>query len=145
MLLQSKKIVRFTYIRTLFLALLIPLFFMGARTYYLCSKLYESQSCKEAINLIIQNKQTFLFLHKYNQLQEKIKSYFYEAPKKSYYEALSDWVEARIMDHIEAHDDVQSVDDLPCLERSAIKSLDMGSYCGDLYQRIMCYITGAER
>jgi hypothetical protein len=143
MIANTKKFSYFLLKRFFFIFTLSVLF-ITCRTHYLCNKLYEFETCRESIDFMIQHKTTFLMIYKFNRLQESIKSHFYGQPKRSYYEALSDWVEARIMDHIERKDAIRSVNDLPWLERNAIKALDGSSWVSRIYQQILSYITGAR-
>lgn len=140
-----KNIFHISYTKVLCLLLLTIIIFFTIRTQYLYDKINTFETCRESINFMIQHKTTFLLIYKFNHFREYIINYFYEPPKKSYYEALASWVEERIMTHIEHHDNVATIDDLPWIERSAIKALDGSSYLSTLYQRFLYYITGAQR
>lgn len=132
----------FSYKKIIFILLVLPLLFFIGRTYYIYQKSLSIPRYHDAINYVIKHKPTFVALYKIKPYQEKLSAFFYgPGPKKTTAEKLADWVEARIMYAIIHHEKIESVSDLPYLERSVIKALDGSSYINKLYQDALYYMT----
>ena len=135
-----------------------PILLIGARVYYLQCKAQTFESCADAINFTLQHKTVFWYLYQYNKMQEERSKPVAEAPiknkkkkarrtkdKKPISERLTNWLSERIIYHIETNSTIKTIDDLPMLERSVIKSLDGASYMGKLYQRLLYYVTRTQK
>ncbi len=135
----------FAYKAIILIFFILPLGVMGGRTYYIYQKSGSFARYHDSINYIIQHKSTFVALYTIKPYIEKISILFSgKQTKKTTAEKLADWVEARIMYAIMHHEKIESVSDLPCLERSVIKALDGSSYLNKLYQDALYYLTRAK-
>ena len=147
------------------LLILLPIVVIGARTYYLYNKIQTFETYKEATNFLIQHKTTFLWLYKTRDLRANITNFFYsksaeiadeivkttkkkrkkQGPKKPpISDRLADWLEARVMDHLANNAKIESFQDLPRLERAAIRTLDGTSYLSKLWQQAFYYTAVQE-
>lgn len=119
------------------------------RTYYLYQTFQAMPTYRESIDFMLQHKTTFLILYKLKPWQEKINDYFYppkltrkgKPVKKPVSERLANWLEARIMHHIERNDNIRTFQDLPRLERMVLRSLDGSSYASKMSQQTLYYLT----
>lgn len=132
----------FAHKKIILILFFMPLMIVAGYTYYVYRTFLSIPRYDDATNYLIQHKNTFIALYSLKPYSEKISALCYRpASKKTRVEKLADWVEARIMYAIMNNDNIQSVKDLPCLERSVIRALDGSSYINSLYQSALYYVT----
>lgn len=135
----------FSYKKIILIFFILPLMLILGRTYYIYHTFMHIANYNDATNYLIQHKTTFITLYTMKPWHEKLCSCLYTSiPKKTTAEKLADWVEARIMHAIINNEKIQSVKDLPCLERSVIRALDGSSYINSLYQKALYYVTRTQ-
>lgn len=144
-MLLLRKFSIFSIKKLLFMIMLITALVMGVRTYSLYQQFQRYESYQDALNFAIQHKPTFVFLYEVRLFTEKVSAHIWTPPVKSRADQLADWIEARIMHHLKNKENLNSVKNLPWLERSVIKSLDGSSCINKWYQNALYYMTRSSK
>lgn len=126
--------------KTLFFIMLIVITAFSVRTYLLYKKMHNAPSHQESVEIVIQHKEIFLMLYKLRPIQEFIWYVLYGDIKKSVSQIIEDTIESRIMNYIEQHPEITSVNQLPYLERNILRSLDSSAYLGSMTKQSLSYL-----
>lgn len=111
----------------------------GVRVVTILQSYDELETYREKINYVIHHRSIFLTAYKIktftrNQLTRLIRT------SPSINGSLVDWFESRIMYHVE-HGELESVKDLPLIERITLRSLDGTSAISKLTRKLLTAIT----